>query len=205
MTQKWIDFAERLQALAQAGLNYSKNKFELERFAEIREISAEMMAHYTETDMDKVMQLFANESGYQTPKVDVRGVIFHEGKLLLVQEESDDCWSLPGGWADVGYSPVENVIKEVAEEAGLTVKPGRLLAVLDMKKHAHPPAPYHIYKIFIRCEWLRGQLSGGLETKAAAFFARDRLPVLSLRRITQQQIELLFSFYDEPDKVSVIE
>ncbi len=205
MTRQWIDFAARLQALAQAGLNYSKDKFERERFTEIRAISAEMMAHYSETDMEKVLTLFTNENGYQTPKVDVRGVVFAQGRLLMVQEASDACWSLPGGWADIGYSLAENVVKEVFEEAGITVAPKKLLAVLDKKKHGHPPAPYHIYKVFIECEWLGGHLCAGLETKAAAFFARDGLPELSARRITKEQIELLFAFHDDPGKVAVIE
>ena len=205
MTRQWIDFAERLQALAQAGLNYSKDKFERERFTEIRAISAEMMAHYSETDMETVLQLFTNENGYQTPKVDVRAVVFDQGRLLMVQEASDDCWSLPGGWADIGYSPAENVVKEVLEEAGIKVCTKKLLAVLDKKKHGHPPAPYHIYKVFIECEWLDGDLCAGMETKEAAFFERDSLPKLSARRITKEQLELIFAFHDDPDKAAVIE
>ena len=205
MTRQWMDFAERLQALAQAGLHYSKDKFERERFTEIRRISAEMMAHYSETSLEKVLSLFANENGYQTPKVDVRAVVFEAGRLLMVQEESDGCWSLPGGWAEIGYSPAENVVKEVLEEAGLNVRPLRLLALLDKKKHGHPPAPYHIYKIFILCERLGGNLRGGLETKGAAFFSREGLPELSARRNTKEQIELMFEFHDDPDKATVLE
>ena len=170
MNHQWIEVAKRLQSIAQAGLTYSKSKYELERFEEIRKISAEMMSQYADTQFDKVTDLFANETGYQTPKVDVRAVVFRDNQILMVREESDGCWSLPGGWADIGYSPGENAVKEVREEAGLDVRPIRLLAVLDKKKYSHPPAPYHIYKMFILCEYLGGELSGGTETTAADFF-----------------------------------
>lgn len=205
MTSRWIEFAMRLQAVAQAGLHYSHDRFERERFDEIRAISVEMMAQYSETEIETVRALFAAENGYQTPKVDVRGVVFDAGRILLVQEDSDGCWSLPGGWADIGYSPAENVMKEVREEAGLQVVPRRLLALLDKKKHGHPPAPYHIYKLFIQCDWVGGELCSGLETRDARFFERDALPELSLRRITPEQMELLFMFYDNPEKETVIE
>lgn len=131
MNHQWIEVAKRLQSIAQAGLTYSKSKYELERFEEIRKISAEMMSQYADTQFDKVTDLFANETGYQTPKVDVRAVVFRDNQILMVREESDGCWSLPGGWADIGYSPGENAVKEVREEAGLDVRPIRLLAVLD--------------------------------------------------------------------------
>jgi ADP-ribose pyrophosphatase YjhB (NUDIX family) len=205
MNVQWIEFAKRLQAIAQAGLSYSTNKFELERYEEVRKISIEMMSTYADMNMDKVSDLFANETGYQTPKVDIRAAVFRGDKVLMVKEESDGCWSIPGGWADIGYSPAENAVKEVREEAGLEVKPVRLLAVLDMKKYSHPPAPYDIYKLIILCEFTGGVLSPGLETSEAGFFAEHELPLLSVRRITAEQMRIIFEFQREPQKAVVFD
>lgn len=205
MDHPWIETAKRLQAIAQAGLTYSQNKYELERYEEIRRISVEMMAQYTDIPFEKVAALFTNETGYQTPKVDIRAVVFKGRQILMVKEESDGYWSLPGGWADIGYSPGENAVKEVKEEAGLDVKPVRLLAVLDKKKHSHPPAPYHIYKIFILCKHLGGEPVCGSETTEVGFFSLDKLPALSVKRITMEQLEMVFEFLTQPDKAVVFD
>lgn len=130
MTLKWLDWAKEIQAISQAGLEYTKDVYDMERFEQLRELSIEIMHEYTEAGDEKIRTLFASETGYQTPKVDVRGVIFQDGKLLLVKEKADGAWALPGGWADIGLSPAEVVVKEVKEEAGYDVRAGRLLAVL---------------------------------------------------------------------------
>ncbi|MCS7462056.1 NUDIX hydrolase [Paenibacillus doosanensis] len=193
-----IDWAKRIQAIAQAGLAYSRDAFDLERFEELRSISVEMMAAYSGLDIRQVNHLFAGESGYATPKVDIRGVVIRDGKILLVQEKNDGGWSLPGGWADIGLSPREIVVKEVKEESGYDVAPVRLLAVLDRNKHPHPPHAYDIYKIFIQCELTGGQARASIETSDVGFFAPDDLPQLSTDRITESQIELLFRQVREP-------
>ncbi len=136
--------------------------------------------------MEKLVDVFASEKGYQTPKVDVRGVVFRGNKILLVRETIDGRWSVPGGWADVGLTPLEVARKEVFEEAGLEVKPVRLLAVLDKMCHSHPPDMYHIYKIFILCEEQGGTLQNGMETSETGFFGLDELPPLSVPRITHR-------------------
>src|SRR5699024_9861628 len=141
MEGKWLQWAKELQAIAQAGLTYSKDKYDIERFEMIREMSIDMLAHHTETDKSMIKALFANETGYATPKVDVRGVIFKEDKILLVKEEADDAWALPGGWGDIGLTPSEVAVKEVEEEAGIEVKATRLIAIYDKKCHPHPPSP----------------------------------------------------------------
>ena len=127
---QWLNWAVELQSLAQAGLTYGRDAYDRERYERIREISAEIMAHMTELPLEKVKDLFCNESGYQTPKIDTRAAIFKDGRILLVRE-NDGRWSLPGGWCDVNVSVAENTVKEVKEEAGLEVAAERIIAVQD--------------------------------------------------------------------------
>ena len=200
---KWLDMAKRLQAVAQAGITYSENKYDIDRYEQIRQLSLEIMHDFTGTEMQTLTDLFAAEKGYQTPKVDVRGVVFRGNTILMVRETIDGGWSVPGGWADVGLTPFEVARKEVFEEAGLIVSPVRLLAVLDKKCHNHPPDLYHIYKIFVLCEERGGTLQGGMETSETGFFSIDHLPPLSMPRITEEQIRLMFEFKNNPEKQAV--
>ncbi len=200
MSFDWLNIAQRLQSIAQAGLTYGADKYDLERYQMIRDISIEIMQNYTDAPLEKIVSLFANETGYQTPKVDVRGVVFRNNKLLMVQEGVDSNWTLPGGWAEVSYSPFENAAKEVWEEAGLKVKPTRLLAVFDKMKHPHPPDAYHVYKLFILCEDLGGEIKPGMETLDVKWMARDERFPLSELRIIQEQIDTMFEYLDNPEK-----
>ncbi|MEC5273004.1 NUDIX hydrolase [Caldifermentibacillus hisashii] len=200
MEPKWLEWAKELQSIAQAGLTYSRDVYDLERFEQIREISMEIMSQYTKVDQSVLKNLFANETGYPTPKVDIRAVIIEDNKILLVKENSDDSWSLPGGWADIGLTPSEVAIKEVKEESGFDVKPVKLLGVLDKKCHPHPPSPYHVYKIFIQCEIIGGGPQTGIETTAVGFFAENELPKLSEGRNTRSQIEMLFRQVNNPQE-----
>ncbi|WP_346206523.1 NUDIX hydrolase [Caldifermentibacillus hisashii] len=200
MEPKWLEWAKEQQSIAQAGLTYSRDVYDLERFEQIREISMEIMSQYTKVDQYVLKNLFANETGYPTPKVDIRAVIFEDNKILLVKENSDDSWSLPGGWADIGLTPSEVAIKEVKEESGFDVKPVKLLGVLDKKCHPHPPSPYHVYKIFIQCEIIGGGPQTGIETTAVGFFAENELPKLSEGRNTRSQIEMLFRQVNNPQE-----
>lgn len=192
MQLKWLEWAKQIQAISQAGLAYSKDIYDLERFEMLRDLSVEIMNQYTEVESDKIKTLFASETGYATPKVDVRGVIFEQDKILLVREKLDGDWTLPGGWADIGLSPKEVVVKEVKEEAGLEVQPVRLLGVLDKKFHDHPPAASHVYKMFILCEVTGGEAQAGLETLQVGYFSEDELPPLSAERVTLKQIQWMF-------------
>ncbi|MDN4070348.1 NUDIX hydrolase [Paenibacillus vini] len=192
MQLKWLEWAKQIQAISQAGFAYSKDIYDLERFEMLRDLSVEIMNQYTEVESDKIKTLFASETGYATPKVDVRGVIFEQDKILLVREKLDGDWALPGGWADIGLSPKEVVVKEVKEEAGLEVQPVRLLGVLDKKFHDHPPAASHVYKMFILCEVTGGEAQAGLETLQVGYFGEDELPPLSAERVTLKQIQWLF-------------
>jgi len=195
---KWLDWAKQLQSLAQAGLAYSKDIYDVERFELIRNISVEMLSQQTGMEMTVIKDLFASETGYATPKVDIRAVIFKDNKILMVKENSDGSWSLPGGWADIGLTPSEVAVKEVKEESGFDVKAVKLLAVMDMKCHPHPPSPFHIYKMFIQCEVIGGQPMKGVETSAVEFFAGNKLPPLSIARNTQTQIEMAFKHLYNP-------
>jgi len=184
----WLETAKRLDAIAQAGITFSTNPYDLERFEEIRAISHSMLNEYTGTPIERIPELFSHEVGYPTPKVDIRGIVIRENKILLVKEKLDQHWALPGGWADIGYSPREMAVKEVFEEAGLNVQAVRLLAVLDKKFHDHPPSPFHVYKFFILCQDNGGMPVPGHETFDAGFFAIDKLPPLSTERNTENQI-----------------
>jgi len=196
----WLEMAKKLQAVAQAGLEYCENKYDIDRYHQVRQLSIEIMKEFTELPMEKLVGVFAAERGYQTPKVDVRGVVFRDDQLLMVRETIDGRWSIPGGWADVGLTPFEVAKKEVFEEAGLVVEPRQLLAVLDKKRHSHPPDMFHIYKIFILCEETGGELKGGMETSETGFFGPDTFPPLSEQRITLEQIRLMYDYKNNPGK-----
>ncbi|WP_232278736.1 NUDIX hydrolase [Paenibacillus sp. 481] len=203
--EKWLEWAKQIQAIAQTGLTYCKDVYDLERYEMLREMSVDILANYTFASKDQVRMSFANETGYATPKVDVRAVVFKGNQILLVREKVDGAWALPGGWADIGCSPTEVAVKEVSEEAGFTVKAKRLLAVLDKKYHQHPPEPYHVYKLFIECEIVGGEAAVGTETSAVQFFAEHDLPSLSLERNTPAQIRTMFEFLKDPHKTVIVD
>lgn len=192
MDKKWLAWAKELQSIAQAGLEYSKDKFDIERFQRIRDLSIEIMGQYTDLDHSKIKSLFANEEGYQTPKVDVRAAIFKDNKILLVREQVDNKWSMPGGWADIDLSLQENIVKESMEESGARVAPKRVIAVLDRNKHMDDSYPYSVYKIFVECDYIDGEHQENIETIESNFFDIDHLPDLSAGRNTKEQIEMCF-------------
>ncbi len=200
----WLGIAQRLQALAQAGLAYAPNAFDAERYTEVHALSLQLLAGLTGEPVAQLQTLFAGETGYPTPKVDIRAVLFRGcDEILLVQEKLDENrWSLPGGWADIGYTPFEVAVKEVREETGLDTEAVRLLALLDKKHHAHPPQPWYIYKAFVRCRVVGGTLQDDTsETAGVRWVPRRELPTLALStdRVTLAQLERLFAFAHEPD------
>lgn len=194
----WLEIARELQSIAQAGLTYTENKYDLERYAQIIQLSKNILSHHSDIGMEKLHKIFNLEKGYLTPKVDVRAVIYREEKILLVRETTDGKWSLPGGWADVGLTASEVVVKEVKEESGLEVKAEKLLAVYDKKCHPHPPELYYVYKLFFHCKEIGGELKTGIETSDMDFFAQNELPELSTNRVTKSQIELMFFLKGNP-------
>lgn len=200
-----LHWAKRIQALAQIGLTYTENAYDRERYEELRDISVDMMANCAEADKEQIRLSFASDTGYATPKVDVRGVIFRDGELLLVKEKADGAWSLPGGWADIGFSPSEVVVKEIQEESGFQARAIRLLAVLDKRFHQHPPEPFHVYKLFILCDIIGGEAASGTETSEAGFFSEHALPTLSAERNTEAQLRLMFQLYHHPDQSVILD
>lgn len=185
MNPHWLQWAHRIQSIAQSGLTYGKDVFDLERYAELQRLAAEIVAEHTTSNPGHVADVLSLESGYPTPKVDVRAVVFDtSGKILLAREKSDGKWSLPGGWADIGDSVGEVAVRETFEETGYQVRSTKLLGLLDRNKHPHPPMFWHVYKVFVRCELVGGTAKTSTETDSIGFFARERLPDLSIARVT---------------------
>ncbi len=167
MNDRWVELAIRIQSIAQAGLSYGKDPYDRERYQELRQIAAEMMALKTDLPVNKIYDLFCNESGYQTPKIDTRAAVFRENKILLVRE-NNGTWALPGGWCDVDQSVASNAEKEVREEAGLIVHAEKIIAVQDWRKHNVVNYPYGIIKIFVLCQYESGTFEGNIETTVNA-------------------------------------
>lgn len=192
MNEKWLQWASELQSIAQAGLTYSTDKYDLDRYQQIRSIVVDILHEYTEIDHKKIRDLFASETGYQTPKVDIRAAVFKGDKILMVNEKVDGSWSLPGGWADVNTSVSESAMRECLEEAGAIVKPKRIIAIHLGNKHNNPLFVYTIYKIFVECELVENNFKENTETLGAGFFGPDNLPEISFERNTPDQIKMCF-------------
>lgn len=193
-TYRWLEWAKELQFLAQAGLTYTKDAFDKERFERIRTIAAEMVSAGCDLPVEKVKDLFCNETGFQTPKLDTRAAIFDGDRILLVKERNGT-WSLPGGWMDVTESVKSNTVKEVKEEAGLDVEPVRLIALHDRNRHNPPPYAYGVCKVFVLCRVTGGSFRPNIETTCSRYFTVDALPPLAEEKNTRQQIEMCFAAY----------
>jgi ADP-ribose pyrophosphatase YjhB (NUDIX family) len=199
LTPEWLEEIRRLQAIAQTGLAYARDPFDVERYEELRDTAVRLLARLADAEPERVAGLFAADSGYATPKVDVRAVVFREDSLLFVQERSDGLWTLPGGWADVGASPSEAAEKEVREESGYRVRATKLLALYDRDRHGHPALAHHVYKLFVRCELVGGSPGQSLETSAVGFFREGELPELSSARVTAAQVARMFEHHRNPE------
>lgn len=194
----WKQWAQELQFLAQCSLAYSKDKFDRERSERIREIACEMLSFKYDLPIEKIKMDFAGEIGYQTPKVETRAAVIKDNKILLVKEQFDGKWALPGGYQDVNMSIRENVIKESSEEAGAVVNPIKVVAVLDYNRHHHVNFPYGMVKIFVLCEYITHTFNENTETLGAEFFSLDELPELSITRTTKKQLDMCFECYKNP-------
>lgn len=202
MEPNWLRWAKTLQTMAQTGLTYSQDPYDIERYKTMQKIAQEIMASQTGADVEHIRAIFEEETGHATPKVDVRAAIFHDETVLLVKEHSDGGWTMPGGWADIGESAAEAVAREVYEESGYQVRVTRVLAVYDRNKHEHPPHIHHIYKLFFECEIVGGTPTSSSETDAVEFFPVRELPPLSLSRVTPTQIARLFELHQQPDSAT---
>lgn len=198
MNDALLSFAIRIQSIAQAGLQYGRDPYDLERYAQLRQIAAEMLSLKTELSTEKIYGLFCNEAGYQTPKIDTRAALFREGKILLVHE-NNGTWSLPGGWCDVDQSIASNTVKEVWEETGLRVTAQRLIAVQDWRKHNVTNYAYGVIKFFVLCQYEGGAFVKNPETTETAFFGREQLPEqLAVEKCTAAQIQMCFDALADP-------
>ena len=165
-----VKWATELQSIAQAGLTFGENQYDRDRYEQIRDIVVEILHEYTDMDHKKIRDLFASETGYQTPKVDIRSAVFKDNSILMVKEKVDGTWSLPGGWADVNTSVSESAIRECIEEAGAVVKPKRIIAIHLGNKHNNHNFPFTIYKIFVECELIENRFQENTETLGCGFF-----------------------------------
>jgi ADP-ribose pyrophosphatase YjhB (NUDIX family) len=191
----WLRWARRLQGIAQDGLTYTKDRYDAERYEELRGIVADILAAHSSANPDFLRGLLVAETGPATPKVDVRAATFQDDKILLVKEKEDGLWAPPGGWADVGESPAEAVVRETREESGHLVRAVRLIAVYDRDRHGHPPIPYHVYKLVFLCEILDRDPAVSVDADGIGFFDEAALPNLSLSRVTPEQISAFFEHH----------
>jgi ADP-ribose pyrophosphatase YjhB (NUDIX family) len=197
---QWLTVAREVRAIAQTGLAFTADGFDHQRYQRLRELAALLMAQGSSSEHESILELLRQEKGYATPKVDVRGAAFADGRVLMVREISDGKWTLPGGWADVNQSAGECVVREIAEESGFQARALKMAAVYDYQRSGHPP--HHIdsiYKIFFICEITGGEARASDETSEVAFFARNELPPLSLGRTTAAQIDRMFHHGEHPE------
>jgi ADP-ribose pyrophosphatase YjhB (NUDIX family) len=194
----WLGWAREIQSLAQTGLHFAQNDFDQRRYRRLIELAAEIMAKHTGATVPALEQAFLAQPGYATPKVDVRGAVFQDGRILLVRERSDGGWCMPGGWADVGEVPSAMVVREVWEESGFRVAARRLIGVYDANREGEPLAAFHAYKVVMLCDLLSGQATPSAETSAVEFFSPEAIPPLSSARTSPRLIAEAFAHLADP-------
>jgi ADP-ribose pyrophosphatase YjhB (NUDIX family) len=198
-TPQWLAWAQEIFSLSQSGLAYSGNEYDKERYKRLQDITAEMIASQSTVSKEAVLDTFSMQAGYITPKVDVRGAVIREGKILLIQERADGNWAMPGGWADLGDSPASVAEREVWEESGFRVKADKVVAVIDANR-LEPMEFYHAYKIIFLCQLLEGEPRTSYETLAVDFFDLDHLPPLSVYRTNEAMLQEVFAHLANPER-----
>jgi ADP-ribose pyrophosphatase YjhB (NUDIX family) len=188
-----LEWARKVQAIAQNGLAFTRDPFDRERYQQLQQLVASILASELDLTQTEVARLWSHDEGYATPKVDVRGGVFVNDRVLLVRERSDGKWTLPGGWVDVNDAPSSAVEREIREESGYLARAVKLAALVDKNNpaHGHPPGLHHIYKLFFLCDLTGGSPATSAETDAVDFFALHSLPELSTGRTTPSEIEML--------------
>ncbi len=197
---RWLKWARELQSLSQTGLTYSENEYHAQRYRRLAEIAAEIVQGHTGLEEEPVLESFRMQPGYATPKVDVRGAVIRDSRILLVQERSDERWCMPGGWADVGELPSEMVAREVWEESGFKVVAHKLIGVYDANRSGIPIEFYHAYKIVFLCEILGGEARPSDETLAVDFFSFDAVPPLSSERTDARHLVEVCAHLADPNR-----
>lgn len=193
-----LDIGRRLLAIAKTGLHYTENVYERERYEEVVHLAAKLLSMDGLHDANVIREAWRLEDGYITPKLDVRGAVFRDDKVLLVRERVDGKWTLPGGFADVNEWPSLSVTKEIEQESGYTARAFKLAAIHDRNKHNYPPYLFHIWKLFFICEMTGGGPRLSSETDGVDFFALDALPELSTGRSTAEQIRRMYEHHRDP-------
>jgi ADP-ribose pyrophosphatase YjhB (NUDIX family) len=194
---RWLDWAREIQALSQTGYHYAVNEFQRERYRRLQDIAAEIVVAHSDLEFAPIRDAFYAQIGYATPRVDVRGAVFNDGKLLLVRERMDGGWTMPGGWADVGDVPSQATEREVWEEAGFHVKASSVIGVYDANRVA-PMELFHAFKIVFLCDMIDGQARTSNETSEVGFFGLDEIPEnLSSERTKTRHIKDAFSFFHD--------
>lgn len=196
---KWIEWAREIFSLSQSGITYSGNQYDIERYKRLQEITAEIIESQSEISRESVLDSFSMQAGYITPKIDVRGAVIRDGKILLVQERADGRWAMPGGWADLGDAPASMAEREVWEESGFRVKADKVVAVIDANR-VEPMEFYHAYKIIFLCKLLDGEPRTSYETLAVDFFDPAHLPPLSFYRTNESMLQEVFAHVNDPDR-----
>ena len=195
--EKWLKWAIEIQSLAQAGLTYTDNVYDIERYERLREIAAEIIEEKSNISLEKVKDLFCNENGYQTPKIDTRAAIFKDDKILLTHE-NNGTWAMPGGWCDVLESVKSNTKKEVKEETGLDVETIKIISIQDRNKHNKPIYAYGVCKIFVLCNIIGGEFIENIETTEIKYFSLNEIPNnLAEEKTNNEQIEMCFKAYKD--------
>ncbi len=197
---RWLEWAREIQQLCQTGLAFSKSNYETERYNRLTEIASEIVNSQTNLSKENLVKSFMAQAGYATAKIDVRGAVFRDGKILLVQEMTDQRWAMPGGWADVGEIPSEMVAREVWEESGFTVEPQRVIGVYDANRGGIPLEFYHAYKIIFLCEITGGEARPSEETLAVDFFSLDNLPPLSSARTNEKHLAEVYAHLKDKNR-----
>jgi ADP-ribose pyrophosphatase YjhB (NUDIX family) len=185
---KWLNIAREIQQLAQTGAAFAVTDYEKDRYKRLTEITAEIVEHHTTLEKESVQKVLMEQPGYATPKIDVRAAVFKDGKILLVQETTDNCWTMPGGWADVGDVPSEVAIRECKEESGFDVKPIKVIGVFDANRVGGRLEFFHAFKIIFLCELIGGKAAPSDETLDVRFFDLNELPALSLNRTNEKHL-----------------
>ena len=196
---KWIAWAREIFSLSQTGLTYNKNEFDIERYKRLQEISAEMIESQSDISKESALESFSMQAGYATPKIDVRGAVVHEGRILLIQERMDEKWAMPGGWADLGNAPASVAEREVWEESGYRVKAEKVVAVMDANR-IEPMEFYHAFKIIFLCKLIGGEPKTSHETMDVDFFDLNDLPPLSIYRTNEDMLHEVFAHVRDPSR-----
>lgn len=206
MGEEILELIKRIQAISETGLQYSQNEYDLDRYNIIQNTALTVIEMLSHEPIEKIKLLMQENDGYKTPKIDVRAAVFNDkDEILLVQEKKDQSWSLPGGFADIGYTPSQIAEKETMEEAGIEVKAQKLVAVFDKGRHNHPKGLIDAYKIFFICKWKSGKPKAGMETLDAGFFSEDNLPSLSTPRNTPEQVKEMFKYHRNERKAPLFD